>query len=263
MKPIGILYEHPEWFQPLFAELDRRGLPYERIPAHEHSFDPDARSVPYGLVVHRVSPSSYLRDHTSAIFYARQYLAHLEEIGVPMVNGPRAYALELSKARQLSLLASQGVRHPRSRVVNHPSRIEPAAAELEYPVIVKPNIGGSGALMQRFDSSDELRAAVVRGELGGVFGLDYTAVVQEYHAPRGGSIVRVEALDGRYLYAIRIHNDPSQGFNLCPADICQIGEDASPAKKPLQIEAADPAAEVVDSVLRLFEAGGLDVGGVE
>ncbi len=24
-RPIGIYYEHPDWFRPLFAELDRRG----------------------------------------------------------------------------------------------------------------------------------------------------------------------------------------------------------------------------------------------
>jgi hypothetical protein len=58
MKPIGILYEHPEWFAPLFAELERRQLPYERILAHDHRFDPSASSAPYSLVVNRVSPSS-------------------------------------------------------------------------------------------------------------------------------------------------------------------------------------------------------------
>ncbi len=113
----------PEWFAPLFAELDRRGIPYARIPAHEHHFDPAERSAPYSLVVNRVSPSSYLRDHTGAIFHAQQYLAHLEEIGVPVVNGSRAYALEISKARQLSLLAALGVPHPRSWVVNHPGQV--------------------------------------------------------------------------------------------------------------------------------------------
>src|SRR5438094_16255 len=60
-KLIGILYEHPEWFRPLLAELDRRGLPYEPILAHEHQFDPSASESPYGLVVNRMSPSSYLR----------------------------------------------------------------------------------------------------------------------------------------------------------------------------------------------------------
>jgi D-alanine-D-alanine ligase-like ATP-grasp enzyme len=260
---IGILYEHPEWFKPLFAELDRRGVRYERILAHEHSFDPSAARSPYSLVVNRMSPSSYLRGHGHAIVYALQYLAHLEEIGVPVVNGTRAYGLELSKAKQLSLLARLGLPHPRSRVVNGVEGIHRAAAELAYPLIVKPNVGGSGALMRRFDSSAELRAAE---GLEAVFGIDQTAIVQEYHPPRGGAIVRVEALDGRYLYAIRIHNDPSQGFNLCPADICQVDDDNCPidaSKAGKKIEAADPPAWVVAGVLDLFRAGGLDVGGVE
>ncbi len=27
--PIGVLYEHPDWFEPMFAEFDRLGVPYE------------------------------------------------------------------------------------------------------------------------------------------------------------------------------------------------------------------------------------------
>lgn len=280
-KPIGILYEHPEWFKPLFVELERRGIAYERILAHEHVFDPSRRDAPFSLVVNRVSPSSYLRGHASAIFSAQQYLGHLAEIGVPLVNGPRAYALETSKALQLSLLAELGIPHPRSRVVNSVDRIAAAASVLEYPIIVKPNIGGSGALMRRFDRPEELHGVLAAGELDSILGLDLTAIVQEYHPPRGGSIVRVEALDGAFLYAIRIHNDPAQGFNLCPADICQVpgngvsslngpGSDEfelcpvdAPAKKPLKIEVAHPPAWVVDAVLNVFRVGGLDVGGVE
>jgi hypothetical protein len=279
-KPIGVLYEHPEWFLPLFAELDRRALPYARIPAHEHSFDPAARSAPYGLVLNRVSASSYLRGHANAILHAQQYLEHLEAIDVPVVNGSRAFAMDTSKARQLTLLAALGLPHPRSRAANHVGQIEAAAAELAYPIIVKPNIGGSGALMRRFDTPAELRLAVAAGELDAVLGLDSTAIVQEYHPPRDGSIVRVEALDDRFLYAIRIHNDPSQGFNICPADICRTPDGPSPvsappvdafelcpadapAKKALKIEVADPPAWVIEAVLRIFRAANIDVGGVE
>jgi hypothetical protein len=291
-KPIGILYEHPEWFKPLFATLERRGLPYEPIHAEGHRYDPSATSAPYALVVNRVSASSYLRGHAQAILYARQYLDHLETIGVPLVNGPRAFELDLSKARQLTLMTKLGLPHPRSRVANSVEQIEAAAAELEYPLIVKPNLGGSGALMRRFDAHDELRATVADGSVGPILGIDTTAIVQEFH-PTGGSIVRVEALDARFLYAIRIHNGASPNFNLCPADICQTadsrtaGADGSsspltaslapgeaageldlcpadaPALRQLQIEATTPPAWVVDGVLEIFRSSGVDVGGVE
>ncbi len=265
MKPIGILYEHPEWFTPLFTELERRGTAYAHIPAQAFRYDPAATTSPYRLVVNRVSPSAYLRGHTAAIFQTAPYLAHLEAIGVPVINGTRPYTLELSKARQLALLAGLGLPHPRSRVVNAAEQIVPAAAELAFPVIVKPNIGGSGALMRRFDTDDSLELAVRQGELDGIFGLDCTAIVQEFHPGLGGSSVRVEALDGQVLYAIRIYN-PNLDFNICPADICQVPEDATAAqagKKPLRIEVATPPAWVEEAVLRVFETAGIEVGGVE
>jgi hypothetical protein len=281
-QPIGILYEHPEWFKPLFATLDRRGLPYEPIHAESHRYDPSATSAPLSLLVNRVSASSYLRDHGQAIMYTRQYLDHLETLGVPMVNGPRAFELDLNKARQLTLMTKLGLPHPRSRVANSVAQVVAAAAELEYPIIVKPNLGGSGALMRRFDSQDELRAAADAGEVAPILGIDTTAIVQEFHETRG-SIVRVEALGDRFLYAIRIHNGTSQNFNLCPADICQTDDSAAPeavatdaaandldfcpvdapAMRQLQIEATTPPSWVVDGVLALFRAGGVDVGGVE
>ena len=277
-KPIGILYEHPEWFKPLFATLDRRGLPYEPIHAESHSYDPSATSAPYSLVVNRVSASSFLRGHTQAIQYARQYLDHLATLGLPVLNGLSAFELDLSKARQLSLMTKLGLPHPRSRVANTVEAIERAASELVYPIIVKPNLGGSGALMRRFDSQDEVRAAVADGSMAPIMGIDSTAIVQEFHQTRG-SIVRVEALADRFLYGIRIHNGTSQNFNLCPADICQTPDAApapeaavndldfcpadAPALRQLNIEATNPPQWVIDGVLSIFRAANVDVGGVE
>jgi len=264
-KPIGILSEHPAWFAPLFAELDRRGTSYERIPAQSFRYDPAAPSSPYRLVVNRVSPSAYLRGHTQAIFQTEQYLAHLEAIGVPVINGVRPYTLETSKARQLALLAGLTLPHPRSRVVNAIEEIAPAAMALAFPVIVKPNIGGSGALMRRFDALSDVQDAVTRGELDSIFGLDYTAIVQEFHPGRDGSSVRVEVLDGQVLYAIRIYN-PNLDFNICPADICQVPEGEAAVlddKKPLRIEVVQPPVWVAEAVLRIVETAGIEVGGIE
>ena len=282
-KPIGILYEHPEWFKLLFGELERRGIAYEKLYVDEHWFDPTERESRYSLVVNRVSPSSYLRGHAGSILYARQYLAHLREIGASVVNGYDAYTLETSKALQLLLFERLGVRYPEARVVNHPSQLVSAAEGLTYPVIVKPNVGGSGALMQRFDTSEALAAGAPTLE----FGIDRTALVQEYLVPEEGAIVRVEVLNGEALYAIKIFTDPTEGFNLCPADICQVpapamasnGAEPAPAqegeacdfgaaalttsKKPLKIEAFDAPRDVVETAIRLVREGGLDVGGVE
>jgi len=56
---IAILFEHSEWFQPLFAGLDRRGIPYDRLLAAELSYDSRVHTSQYALVVNRMSPSAY------------------------------------------------------------------------------------------------------------------------------------------------------------------------------------------------------------
>ena len=78
---LAIYYEHPEWFTPLFAELDRREIAYDRLLAHESHFDPADRDPQYALVVNRMSPSAYLRGHIQAMFYTLNYLAFLKENG--------------------------------------------------------------------------------------------------------------------------------------------------------------------------------------
>src|SRR5437867_3979954 len=146
-RPIAVYHEHPDWFKPVFAELERRGVPYERVDAAAHSFDPAERAadVPYSLVLNRASPSAYLRGHAQTTFYTLHWLRHLERLGIPTVNGSAVYGLELSKASQLDLLESLGLPYPKARAINDPKAAVDAARGLRYPVLVKANVGGSGA----------------------------------------------------------------------------------------------------------------------
>ena len=266
-RPIGIYYEHPDWFKPLFAELDRRGLPYERIDAAHHSLNPGESESPYALVVNRMSSSAYLRGHGQGIFHTAGFTTHLERLGVRVINGSQATSIETNKARQLDLLAGLGLQFPASRVVNHTSRITDAAAELRFPVVVKVNIGGSGAGIVRFDTPAGLQAAVTAGQID--LGIDQTALVQEYVTPRGGHIHRVETMAGKFLYAMKVYTT-GESFNLCPAEICQIPDEPSAdfclteaPKKGIKVEAFTPPAEVIAAVERIVAKAGIDVGGIE
>ena len=275
--PIGIYYEHPDWFRPLFAELDRRHIPYERIDAAHHLYDPSVAKSPYSLVVNRMSSSAYLRGNGQGIFHTAGYLTHLERIGVRVINGIIATSIETNKARQLSLLASLGLSFPKSRVINHVSQIPVAAAQLRFPLVVKVNIGGAGAGIVRFDTPEGLQAAVDANQID--LGIDQTALVQEFVQPRGGHIVRVETLNGRFLYAMKVFTT-GQSFNLCPAEICAVPEASSavqpPAglpvadfcltdapKKGIKVEAYTPPAGIIADVERIVKAAQIDVGGVE
>lgn len=267
-RPIALFYEHPEWFRPLFAELDRRGTPYVKIEAGTHRFDP-AEEPEYSLVFNRMSPSAYNRGHGNAIFYTTSYLGYLREKGVRVINGYDAWLTEISKAHQLALLHRLGLPYPRARAINHASQAPAAAEGLRFPVVIKPNIGGSGAGVRRFDSAEELRAAAEGGELE--LGIDSTALIQEFIPQEESRIVRVEVLGGKYLYGIRIYT-PGNSFDLCPADVCQRVDGAAldaqicavdAPKRGLRVEGYEPPVEIVAQVEAIMAAAHIDVGGIE
>ncbi|HKE58297.1 MAG TPA: hypothetical protein VKB46_16410 [Pyrinomonadaceae bacterium] len=268
-KPLAIYYEHPDWFRLLFAELERRRLPYVAIDAAHHTFDPAESDDDFALLFNRMSPSAYLRGHGQGIFYTLNYLEHLERQGIRVVNGRRAFTVEISKALQLSLLESLGLPYPRARVINHPSKAVAAARDLRFPIVVKANVGGSGAGVVRYDSHDSLERAVSAGTID--LGIDQTALVQEFVPARGGHITRIETLGGKYLYGIKVFTS-GESFNLCPADICQttdgveLARAACPIDAPrtgLQVEGYEPPATVIEAVERIVQAADIDVGGVE
>src|ERR1700742_3959138 len=145
MSPIAIYHEHPDWFKPLFEELNARGIKYTRFNPAAHPFAIEEKAPDFSLFFNRMSPSAYLREGTQGIFYTLNYLRHLEYHKIPTVNGYKAFVFETSKALQLELMQSLGVGYPKSRVVNHPSKLVEAAEGLRFPVVVKANIGGSGA----------------------------------------------------------------------------------------------------------------------
>ncbi len=268
-RPIAIYHEHPDWFRPLFVELERRGIPYERLDAAAHLFDPSEKTAPWSLVFNRASPSAYLRNHAQTTFHTLHWLRHLDSIGVPVVNGADAYAYELSKATQLDLLRELGLPFPRSRVMNHASRAVDATKGFRFPILVKANIGGSGAGIVRYDSAEALADAVAAGTVDP--GVDSTALVQESAPLRDGHITRVETLGGHFLYAINVY-PPQNSFDLCPADACQTttgvelvrGACAIDAPKTgMRVEAAQPPAHIIQQVEQISRAANIDVGGIE
>jgi len=272
---LAVLYEHPEWFRPLFAELDRRQVPFVPLYAGELSYDPAVRSFPYPIVVNRMSPSSYLRGHAQGIFFCRDFLRYLQNVGVRVINGYDAYVVETSKCAQIEIFERLHLRYPRARVVNHASQVLEAANGLQFPLIVKPNIGGSGAKIQYFARREDLAGAVQAGTID--LGIDQTALVQEFLPARDGAVVRVEVLGGKFLYAIRLFPPQAGGFNLCPADICQDEKASSspgkpmveycpggePEKRRMHIERYDPPEAVVAQVLAIAQEAHLDLGGIE
>ena len=252
MTDLALLYEHPAWFTPLFAALDRRGVDYVALRPDGH-YDPADRAPPAKVVFNRIAMSSFLRSDEHPIFHGIALLDHWRRAGARIVNGPEVLAIDSSKARQLSLIAGLGLAIPATRVVHRAADVEAAAATLAFPLVVKANIGGSGAGIVRYDSMDELRAAVADKTLP--TSVDGVLLVQDYVPARNGTVTRIETLDRAYLYALDIAGGGT--FDLCPADACQV------PGAPIPMVSAEPAPELRAAAEAIAAAAGLDVGGVE
>jgi hypothetical protein len=89
-------------------------VPYERLDAARHAYDPSETAVPWAVVLNRASPSAYLRDARQTTFHTLHWLRHLERLGGRR-RGGTARTLRrgsLSKAWQLELLTELGVGVP-------------------------------------------------------------------------------------------------------------------------------------------------------
>lgn len=253
---LAVLYEHPKWFQPLFAALNRRGINYEAMQLAGHRFDPGSGDIPAPLILSRVAQSSFLRETEHPIFYAASLLDHWASRGARVLNGADVLAIDSSKARQLSLITSLGHQVPQTRVVHSAGDLIAATEGMSWPLLVKANVGGSGAGIVRYSSPDELRASIADGTVPQ--SVDQVLLVQDYVPARGGTIIRIETLAGRFLYAIEVESG-GDSFDLCPADACVV----QPGRQAIRMTAVDPLPEIVRAAEEIAQAAKLDLGGVE
>src|SRR5580765_8433536 len=199
-----VIHEHPEWQKPLFAVLDNRRVRYAAFDLKRNAFDP-ARLPRARLYFNQASPSAYVRGNTRAVPLALSLMRSLESGGARVLNGSRAFALELSKSAQAALMQRLGIAHPRTLAFND---VDTALAHwgAQWPALLKPEQGGSGARM-------------------------YLLLLQEFFEvdPSQG-IVRMEFLNGELLYAMRVISHGA--FNLCPSEMCNPESAGSQCEVP-------------------------------
>jgi hypothetical protein len=254
LADLAVFYEHPHWFAPLFAALDRHGVDWTAVPIQDHTFDPADSVPPAPVILNRLAMSSFLRQDEHALFYSAAALDHWQGLGARVINGAGVLAYDTSKARQLGLFSRAGLAIPVTRVAHRRADAPRLAAEIGYPVMIKANVGGSGAGMIRYDSADALEADAADGLTPVV--VDGVFLVQEYVPARDARVIRCEVLDGRLLYAIAL-DGVGATFDLCPADVCLVD------KPQIMVSEHTPPPDIRAAVERISRLAGLDVGGVE
>jgi glutathione synthase/RimK-type ligase-like ATP-grasp enzyme len=263
-----VLHEHPEWQKPLFAALERRGIRFEPFDVTRTAFS-NVESPRARLYFNQASPSAYLRGNTRAVPLALAYMRTLELLGARVLNGADVFALELSKSAQATLLHTLGMDTPRSITFNDPAALRSYDGQVEWPALLKPDQGGSGARIQVVESLDEVEAIFRRDPA--IWLPDNLFLLQEYlpHDPDRG-IVRLEFLGGELLYAMRVITHGR--FNLCPSPVCNPDEGDGVCAVPEPAVEAPPVEfvpypdvplDAVETAKRIVRAAGLDVGGIE
>ena len=263
---IGIIYEHPQWHEPLFEALERKNIRYTKFDLKRGAFN--GQSIAEAdLYYNLVSPSAYLRGNQRAIPYAKALCTQLELEGCKVLNGSKSIQIEMSKSLQVSLLKKLGIDHPQTVVFNSVEALRNMNGTFHFPMILKPEQGGSGARIFLVNDLDELETLLVQQPE--LWLPDTLLLLQEkldYDVRHG--IVRLEFVGGELLYAMRVVTNGK--FNLCPSVVCNPEEgtghcetNLNETSKPEFYAYSGVEPEAVEAGKRIMLACGHVTGSVE
>lgn len=256
-EKIYVIHENEEWTVHLFKRLEELNLPYVDWNLVEGTVDLTT-APPEGVFYNRISASSHTRGHRYSPELTEAVLAWLERHGRTVVNGSRALRLEVSKVNQYMALHAAGIETPKTIAAVGKEQIIQAAKDLNLPsFITKHNRAGKGLGVQLFQSIDELKSYVE----GPTFepSIDGITLIQEYIQSPDATITRCEFVGGKFVYAVQV--DTSDGFELCPADVCAVDTDKIERPKFQIIE------NFQDPIIAKYEAflkeNNIQVAGIE
>jgi hypothetical protein len=267
MPKIYVIHENDAWVEPLRAAFEEQSLPYEEWFLSEGLLDLES-IPPEGVFYNRMSASSHTRDHRYAAELTGGVLRWLEHHGRRVVNDSRALRLEISKVEQYETLKEYGIRTPRTIAAVGRKHLITAAKRIGAPFITKHNRAGKGLGVKLFQDVAALEAHVASPAFED--SVDGITLIQEYIRAPEPYITRVEFIGGEFVYAVRV--DTSLGFELCPADVCQVGDAFCPVGEQPAPVASAPRFRIVknfqnDALIekyrRLLADHGVGIAGIE
>ena len=260
MKKIYIIHENDEWLIPLEKELKELKAPYEKW--HMNSVIIDTNELPpIGVFYNRMSASSHTRGHRYAAEYTAVVLDWLEYYQRKVINGSRALSLEISKSLQYKELKKEGIKIPKTIYAKGKEQLLNLSKNFDCPFITKHNRAGKGLGIKLFDNYQIFAKYMQHNQLEDP--IDGITLIQEYIKPKNNRIIRVEFIDKKFLYAVQV--DTSQGFELCPADDCDLEGEFCPANstgnKFMILE--NFSNQIINKYKIVLENNNIDIAGVE
>ena len=226
MSKVYIIHENDEWMEPLRHHLNNLSVPFEEWHMNRVNIN-TLNKPPKGVFYNRMSASSHSRGHKYAPEYTAIVLNWLELHNKRIINNSRALALEVSKSLQYQELKKQGISIPRTLYASGKDSILSLGKKIQPPFLTKHNRAGRGLGINLFKDYSSLEKYINSDDFED--SIDGITLLQEYIKPATSTIIRTEFIENKFLYAVQI--DASKGFQLCPADPCQLEDEYCPANE--------------------------------
>lgn len=154
MTRVGVLHSRVRLEEKLlFAELDRRGVSYERILVEDQALD-------LGADVEAWRRFDVLLERCISHSQASAVLRVFDAWGIPCVNPSRVAEVCGDKLTTNLALLAAGVPVPRAKVAFTPEQALRAIEEIGYPAVLKPAVGSWGRLLARVNDRDAAEAVL-------------------------------------------------------------------------------------------------------
>ena len=264
MSRIYVLHENSAWVEPLRAAFEELALPHGEWFLDEGAIAFDSEP-PAGVFYNRMSASSHTRGHRYGPELTHGVLNWLDGYGRRVVNNHRALYLEVSKLAQYAALGRAGVLVPRTVAAVGRDQVLGAARRFgDGPWILKPNRGGKGLGVQLFQSLDAIAGYLDGPGAAEEAPIDGVWLIQDYIRAPEPFITRCEFIGGRFHYAVKV--DTRDGFELCPADACNVEDAFCPADAPAANKFTilrDFDHPILENYARFLRENGIEIAGIE
>ena len=260
MKKIFIIHENNEWVEPLLIHLSNLQAPFETWHMNQVCIS-TFNDPPIGVFYNRMSASSHTRDHRYAPEYTATVLDWLEYHNRRVINNSRSLNLELSKSLQYKELQREGIKVPKTVFAKDKSQLLELGKSFPLPFLTKHNRAGRGLGIKLFSEYKSFKEYIKSEDFNE--SIDGITLLQEYIIPKNDTIIRIEFVDSQFLYAVQV--DTTKGFELCPADACNLEEEYCPAnttgnKFMILEKFTNPILEHYQSVLK---KNCIEIAGIE
>ena len=223
-KHIYIIHENDDWVIPLRKELKKISAPYKEWHVGRDKIN-YSNTPPDGVFYNRMSASSHTRKHRYAPEDTKVILHWLENYKRRVINNSQALSLEINKQKQYQELKNFNIKFPRTFFNKDKTSLLKNSKNFNKPFITKHNRSGRGLGIKYFNNTSELEKYVNSDQFEP--SIDGTTLLQEYIIADPQIITRVEFVNSKLLYAVQV--DATEGFELCPADPCNLEEKYCPA----------------------------------